>query len=175
MSISEISAASALPVRRRTRMSAIAASAFGRGAEEPTLLVEPVEAPRVHEREGAPLLDADDDPVRELADDVGAPDLGDRRDAAGDRARIETEEAGSRLDGGSGQDPRRRHAGGSAHVHRRDTEARSGEEPVAEDHDREPGGRGEHEEREQAPEARAPARAPAVLAHPLARDERRAL
>src|SRR5207244_5229503 len=69
----------------------------------------------------------------------------------------------------------RRHAKGSAHVHRRDTEARSGEEPVAEDHDREPGGRGEHQEREQAPEARAPARAPAVLAHPLARDERRAL
>src|SRR3989441_1777815 len=32
MSISEISAASALPVRRRTRMSAMAASAFGLGA-----------------------------------------------------------------------------------------------------------------------------------------------
>src|SRR5262249_58019392 len=43
--------------------------------EQPSLLVHPVQAPPVDERERTPLLDTDHDPVRELAHDVGPPDL----------------------------------------------------------------------------------------------------
>src|SRR5437016_230887 len=97
---------------------------LGRGAEEPAFLVHPVQATRVNEREGAPLLDGDDDPVRELADDVRTPDLGDGLHTGGDGARVEAEQVRSGLDGGGGQDPCRRHAGGAAHVHAHDGKAR---------------------------------------------------
>src|SRR3989441_307975 len=75
-----------------------------RGAEQPPLLVHPVEPPAVDERDRTPLLDADHDPVRQLAHDVGPAHRGKRVHAAGHARRVETEDVRPARNRGHRQD-----------------------------------------------------------------------
>ena len=141
-------------------------------AEQPAVLVEPVQAGRVHERERPALLDHDRHPVGQLAHHVGAPDLRQRFQPGPHAVGIDPPQVGPAHDAGHFQDALGRHPRGAPHLHRDDGEARRREHPVRRRHHPHHRRRQHRDDADASQPAQAPARPPAPARHALAGDRR---
>jgi hypothetical protein len=134
-----------------------------------------VQAARVHEREGTPLLDEDDDPVGKTPDELRPPDLRDGRDPGRDGGGIQPPEIGSGRDRGGVPHSISADPGGAFDLDPRHRELGRRQEPAdPEGRPRQDKGPGQNE----PGDARHPRGAAATLtaagaSHPLAGDERR--
>ncbi|OLB42926.1 MAG: hypothetical protein AUG14_13065 [Candidatus Rokubacteria bacterium 13_1_20CM_2_68_19] len=151
-------------------------------AEQSPFFVEPVQRAVRHEREGSSLLDEDRHPVGQLADDVGAQDLGHGLQACGDGGRVDAEDVGAGGNPGGLDHALGRHPRHAAHLDAGDGESRRREEPAHPTGDATPTSDDDDRDRQPPPCCRPSGPRPGGASRPsggaadlLARDERRAL